>query len=60
MSDGNKTKFRVMIDKCPDELWNIGVTFSHMGDETYLHIGLFKWSINIGIMYEDYCFVDEF
>ena len=53
MSERTKTKFRITTDKCWDKAWSFGISFSHFADETYFHLGFFKWSINIGIMYVD-------
>lgn len=53
MENKCNTKFRIKLDKGWNGIWGFGITLSHVFSETYLHIGLFKWSINIGIMCTD-------
>lgn len=55
------TKFGIRIDKRYKGMWSFGICLSHLGKETYLYINLFKWSISIGLLYEDVeeYFVDE-
>lgn len=47
------TKFRVKIDKTWEGCWSFGICLSHMNDETYIFINLFKWTISIGKLYGD-------
>lgn len=54
MNDNNGTRFRIKVDKHFPGLWGFGLCISHMTDETYLYISLFKWSISVGFLYEDW------
>lgn len=54
MDNKNGVRFRIKADKHSPGLWSFGVCVSHMTDETYLYINLFKWSISIGLLYEDW------
>lgn len=62
MSENNKAKFQIKIDKQWKGMWSFGACLSHCGEETYLYVNLFKWSITIGFLYEyeDEYFIDNF
>lgn len=62
MNDAYSTKFGIRVDKREKGMWSFGACISHLMDETYLYINLFKWSISIGFLYdyEDEYFVDNF
>lgn len=59
-SNGN-TKFGIRAHKNFKNMWSFGIGLSHFGKETYLYIDLFKWSVSIGLLYEEEeeYFVDE-
>jgi len=46
----SKPKFRIKFQYLYEKQWSIGMCFSHMFDETYLYINLFKISISIGLL----------
>lgn len=54
MDEYNKTRFRIQIDKRPDDMWSFCIGLSHFVDETYLYINFFRWSVAIGYLYEDW------
>ena len=54
MGEHNGTRFRIKTDKYPNDMWSFSIGLSHFTDETYLHINLFKWSVSIGYLYEDW------
>ena len=62
MGSNNGVKFQIKTDRQPDGWWSFGTCISHMGEETYLYINLFKWSISIGFLYEyeNEYFIDNF
>ena len=48
----NKVEFCAKINKHP--YWcGFGIYLFHQKDETYMCINFYKWSINIGFMYDD-------
>lgn len=50
---GNKTKFRIVVEKMYKHQWSFGVCISHSETETYLFINLFRRTISIGKILED-------
>jgi hypothetical protein len=54
MGKHNWSKFRIKTGNLPNGMWNFSVGLFHHTDETYLHINFFRWSINIGHIYEDW------
>ena len=54
MKYNDKTKFRIRVDKLDEHFWSFGVHFSHMWEETYLHINFYKWCISIGFLCDEY------
>jgi hypothetical protein len=54
MCEHNGVRFRMVTLKRPSDMWSFGIGFSHFNDETYLCINFFRWSINIGYLYEDW------
>ena len=52
-----KLKWGIVIDKEFDDSWRFGIMLSHWGKETYLTISLFKRSIRIRKLYQD--FIEE-
>ena len=54
MGKSSKARFRIKIGKHPNNMWSLSIGLSHMEDETYLYINLFKWTICIGRLYEDW------
>ena len=61
LSNGN-TKFGIRTDKHFKGMWSFCIGLSHFGKETYLYINFFRWSVSIGLLYEEEeeYFVDEF
>lgn len=53
MSDKSKVKFSIKVDKMGDYQFSIGACISHWQDETYLFLNLFKWSVSIGLLYDE-------
>jgi hypothetical protein len=56
MSEHNKVRFRISTHKNPNDIdmWSFCIGLYHFVDETYLYINFFKWTISIGLLYEDY------
>ena len=59
MGEHNKLRFRIKIDKNPEDMWSFCIGLSHFVKETYLFINFFRWSISIGYLYEDLSYDDE-
>lgn len=38
----------IKVDEMMKDSWSFGVCISHWGEETYLFINAFKWTISIG------------
>ena len=53
MNELNETKFQVTVDKKPKGLWSFGAGISHVLDETYIFLNLFKISVYVGKLYVD-------
>ena len=53
MNECNGVRFRIKTDKHPNGMWSFCIALTHLVDETYLYISLFKWFISIGYLYED-------
>lgn len=49
-----KTKFGIIVDKLYKGRWSFGICLTHDEPETYLYINIFKWSIVIGKIWDDY------
>lgn len=61
MGERNGLRFRIKIDKHPDDMWSFCIGLSHFVDETYLYINFFRRSISIGYLYDfEEDWIDEF
>lgn len=48
----NKAVWGAKVEEMIGDSWSFGVCLSHWGEETYIFINLFKWSISIGKIYK--------
>lgn len=46
-----KNKFGMHVQRQEQNFWSFGIALSHMFDETYIHVSLFKLDITIGKFY---------
>ena len=44
----SEVRWGISIEKMMENQWSVGISLSHLWDETYLFINFFKWTVSIG------------
>ena len=50
MSEKQKVRFGISVDKHYPGMWSFGVCLSHCDRETYVYINFARWSVSIGFI----------